>query len=105
MGLLIFLIVCVLAIVIAVILIKVSPNRGFKKHLPKYSYISPIRHDHRSGWVRVKHASRWVKARLLSAPDYEPQQGIHYYPYCRGRHFEYLSDDSREIYRRRLRRH
>lgn len=105
MGLQVFLIVCALVVIIAVVFGKVSRSRGYKKHQHKYSYIPPVAHGWKSGWVRAKHASRWVKARLLGAPDYEPQQGIHYYPYCRGRHFEYLCDGNGDIYKRRLHRH
>jgi hypothetical protein len=73
-----------------------------KKHHYNYRYIAPISHGHRSGWIRSRHVSHWVKVRLFYAPEYEPEQGIHYYPYCKGRHYEYLLDDQRKIFKRKL---
>ena len=100
-SLLVFLILVILVVTLAVLL-----NRRWAvsrvSHRPKYSYIPPITLNHHSGWIKTKHPSKWVKARLLNAPEYEPVQGIHYYPYCRGRHFEYVADDERNIYRRKL---
>jgi len=101
----------IIVIVCAIVLVafffsKILHTHHHKKYHHKYSYIQPISHGHKSGWTRVRHASRWVKARVLNAPDYNPVQGIHYYPYCRGRHFEYIYDGGDgKIYKRRLRRH
>jgi hypothetical protein len=71
----------------------------------KYNYIPPQNFSHKSGWQQIKHPPNWVKNTLLKAPEYEPEQGIHYYPYCRGRHFEYCSAGGYPIFRRRIHRH
>jgi hypothetical protein len=96
--------ICLVLFVAAILARKMFHKH--KKHSPKYSYIAPISHKHKSGWTKVKHASKWVRVRTLHAPDYSPQQGIHYFPYCKGRHFEYVFDvyDSK-IYKRKLHRH
>lgn len=67
-----------------------------------FNYIRPTDLSHKSGWQKVEHPSKWVTSKLLNAPDYNPEQGLHYYPYCRGRHFEYCYCDF--VYRRRIRR-
>lgn len=81
-------------------------NACFDTLLPyshiKYNYISTdLNYGHNSGWVIIKHPPTWVSGNLLHAPDYYPTQGVHYFPYCRGRHFEYFYD-GKNSYRRKL---
>jgi hypothetical protein len=66
-------------------------------------YIAPT-NLHHQGWHKYHHPPGWIRSALLKAPDYQPQQGIHYYPYCRGRHYEYVYNGM-DIYSRRRQRH
>jgi hypothetical protein len=75
------------------------------KHKINYSYIPPQTFNPKNGWQKVNHPSNWVKNRLIHVPEYEPEQGVHYYPYCRGRHFEYSCEGTYPIYRRKIHRH
>jgi hypothetical protein len=100
------LVICIIFIVITVFFNKIFLKHKHRKPHHKYSYIAPTQHSHKSGWTIAKHISKWVKARTLYAPDYNPKQGIHYFPYCKGRHFEYLYDGyENKIYKRKLHRH
>ena len=78
-----------------------APSHSF--HGNEHKYISPTYHGHKSGWRKVYHPAGWVRHALLEAPDYSPQQGVHFFPYCRGRHFEYLYDGE-SVYSRRFHR-
>jgi hypothetical protein len=98
----VILIVLIFLIVISVIIFVIG-KREHHRHHHKYTYIPPCS---LKGWRLVRHPRRWLKSRLINAPNYEPQQGMHYYPYCRGKHYEYLFEGS-DIYSRKIvrRRH
>jgi hypothetical protein len=57
------------------------------------------------GWRLVNVPPDWVTLRLFNAVD-DPsiKQGHHYYPYCRGNHYEYYFDTFKKQYYHRLRR-
>jgi hypothetical protein len=83
-----------------------ATNKKRRKHYPSVSYISPPNKDGRTGWKRLRKPPNWVKHTLETAPDYQPEMGHHYFPYIKGRHFEYYFDGyTSNIYRRRLYRH
>lgn len=79
-----------------------------------YSYISAGVYKVRgSKWQRLGFRKgdamvpipTWVMLLLESAPDDPPiQQGYHFLPHCRGKHFEYLMDERGDFYRRLVRR-
>jgi len=65
-SLLVFLILVILVVALAVLLNRRWPISRVRSH-PRYSYIPPITLNHSSGWIKTKHPSRWVRARLLNA--------------------------------------
>lgn len=81
-------------------------NKPKHNYETTHQYIPPnVKYGRNSGWVKTRYPPKWVKHNLLHAPDYCPQQGVHYFPYCRGRHFEYFYNGyNNKIYRRKLRR-
>ena len=75
----------------------------FRPKHHSFNYIPPQDLSYKSGWQKVDHPPQWVLNKLSNVPDYNPEQGIHYFPYCRGHHFEYCYTG--DIYRRRIRKH
>jgi hypothetical protein len=68
-------------------------------HISNVQYVDPGTLSQR-GWKKTFHPPRWVRNKLTNAPEYEPEQGIHFYPYLKGKHYEYCLGDT--FYKRRL---